>query len=429
MEQDDLFSNTFQDNSNAPLAEKLRPKNFEDFFGQKSILGENSLLRNAILNDKVGNIIFSGPPGVGKTTLIEIISSNTRSSLVKLNAVLSSIKELRNEITNAKERLFSTNRKTILFIDEVHRFTALQQDALLPSIENGTITFIGATTENPFFAVNKALISRARIFSLLPLDENDLKKIIEKVINYYSLLENSKTIKITDDAINHLISFSGGDARNLINALELAVSITKENKDKQIIIDLQIAEDSIQKKNILYDKNGQNHFDVISAFIKSIRGSDPDATLYWLAIMLEAGEDPNFIFRRLLISACEDIGLADPKAIVIVQSCCDAFDRVGFPEGLYFISQASLYLAISPKSNSTRAIFNAVEAIKSKNISSVPTHLQNNSSSYLNPHNYPDKSLKQEYLPTDLKDFQFWKPKDSGWEQNRYYYLRKKSNS
>ncbi len=425
MEPDDLFSNTFQDNSNAPLAEKLRPKNFDDFFGQESILGKNSLLRNAILNDKVGNIIFSGPPGVGKTTLIEIISSNTRSSLVKLNAVLSSIKELRNEITNAKERLLSTNRKTILFIDEVHRFTAPQQDALLPSIENGTITFIGATTENPFFAVNKALISRARIFSLLPLDENDLKKIIEKVINYYSFLENSKTIKITDEAINHLISFSGGDARNLINALELAISITKENKDKLIIIDLQIAEDSIQKKNILYDKNGQNHFDVISAFIKSIRGSDPDATLYWLAIMLEAGEDPNFIFRRLLISACEDIGLADPKAIVIVQSCCDAFDRVGFPEGLYFISQASLYLAISPKSNSTKAIFNAVEAIKSNNISSVPSHLKNNSSSYLNPHNYPDKSLKQEYLPTDLKDCQFWKPKDSGWEQNRYYYLRK----
>ena len=203
MESDNLFSNTYRKQSNAPLADILRPKNLDDFFGQESILGNNSLLRNAILNDKVGNIIFSGPPGVGKTTLIEIISSNTRSSLIKLNAVLSSIKELRNEIVKAKERLLTTNRKTILFIDEVHRFTAVQQDALLPSIENGTITFIGATTENPFFAVNKALISRSRIFSLLPLNENDLKKIIEKVISYYAILEDSKTIQITKEAINH----------------------------------------------------------------------------------------------------------------------------------------------------------------------------------------------------------------------------------
>ncbi len=428
MDSDNLFSNTFHTKSNSPLADKLRPKNFDDFFGQEAILGNNSLLRNAILNDKLGNIIFSGPPGVGKTTLIEIISSNTRSSLVKMNAVLSSIKELRNEINNAKERLLNTNRKTILFIDEVHRFTAVQQDALLPSIENGTITFIGATTENPFFAVNKALISRSRIFSLLPLTEKDLKKIIEKVINYYSDLQDSKTIQITDDAINHLIKFSGGDARNLINALELGISITKENNHKSIIIDLSVAEDSIQKKNIVYDKNGQSHFDVISAFIKSIRGSDPNATLYWLANMVEAGEDPNFIFRRLLISACEDIGLADPNAVVVVKSCCEAFDRVGLPEGLYFLSQASLYLAISPKSNSNKAIFKAVEAIKSTNISSVPNHLKNNSSYYLNPHNYPELSLQQEYLPNELKEVQFWKPKDSGWEKKRYQDLCKKRN-
>ena len=426
MKLDNFFSNTDQINSNAPLAEKLRPKNLDEFFGQESILGNNSLLRSAILNDKVGNIIFSGPPGVGKTTLIEIISSNTRSSLIKLNAVLTSIKELRKEITNAKERLLNTKRKTILFIDEVHRFTAVQQDALLPSIENGTITFIGATTENPFFAVNKALISRSRIFSLVPLNENDLKKIIEKVIKYYARLEDSKNIQITPDAINHLIKFAGGDARNLINALELGIGITKENKDKLIIIDLSIAEDSIQKKNIVYDKNGQNHFDVISAFIKSIRGSDPDATLYWLANMVEAGEDPNFIFRRLLISASEDIGLADPNAIVVIQSCCDAFDRVGFPEGLFFLSQASLYLAISPKSNSTKSIFKALEKIKSINISLVPNHLKNNAIRYLNPHNYPDNSIDQEYLPTELKGLKFWQPNNYGWEENKYEDLRKK---
>ena len=426
MESDNLFSNTYRIQSNAPLADKLRPKNLDDFFGQESILGNNSLLRNSILNDKVGNIIFSGPPGVGKTTLIEIISSNTRSSLIKLNAVLSSIKELRTEIANAKERLLSSNRKTILFIDEVHRFTSVQQDALLPSIENGTITFIGATTENPFFAVNKALISRSRIFSLHPLNKNDLKKIIEKVIKYYACLQDSKAIEIKEEAMNHLIKFSGGDARNLINALELSISITKENKENIVVIDLPIAEDSIQKKNIVYDKNGQNHFDVISAFIKSIRGSDPDATLYWLANMVEAGEDPNFIFRRLLISASEDIGLADPNAIVVVKSCCDAFDRVGFPEGLYFLSQASLYLAVSPKSNSTKAIFKALEVIKSTTVSSVPKHLKNNSSFYLNPHNHPEKSLQQEYLPTDLKELQFWKPKGSGWEKYRSDDLRKK---
>ena len=429
MESNNLFSNIYQTKSNAPLADKLRPKNLDEFFGQESILGNNSLLRNAILNDKVGNIIFFGPPGVGKTTLIEIISSYTRSSLIKLNAVLSSIKELRTEIANAKERLRSSNRKTILFIDEVHRFNSVQQDALLPSIENGTITFIGATTENPFFAVNKALISRARIFSLLPLNKNDLKKIIEKVIKYYSCLQDSKTIEITEEAINHLVKFSGGDARNLINALELGINITKENKDKLVVIDLQIAEDSIQKKNIVYDKNGQNHFDVISAFIKSIRGSDPDATLYWLANMVEAGEDPNFIFRRLLISASEDIGLSDPNAIVVVQSCCDAFDRVGFPEGLFFLSQASLYLAISPKSNSTKSIFKAIEAFKSTNVSSVPNHLKNNASNYLNPHNAQGNWLQQEYLPTDLRGIKFWEPKDSGWEKNKYEELRKKRKS
>ena len=426
MESYNLFSNTNQTQSNAPLADKLRPKNLDEFFGQESILGNNSLLRNAILNDKVGNIIFYGPPGVGKTTLIEIISSNTRSSLIKLNAVLTSIKELRNEIANAQERLISSNRKTILFIDEVHRFTAIQQDALLPSIENGTITFIGATTENPFFAVNKALISRARIFSLLSLNRNDLKKIIDRVINYYACLQDSKAIKITEEAINHLIQFSGGDARNLINALELAISITKENKEKLVVIDLRIAEDSIQKKNIVYDKNGQNHFDVISAFIKSIRGSDPDATLYWLANMVEAGEDPNFIFRRLLISACEDIGLADPNALVVVQSCSDAFDRVGFPEGIFFLSQASLYLAISPKSNSTKSIFKAVEAINAIDVSEVPSHLKNNASSYLNPHNFQGNRLKQEYLPTDLQGIKFWKPNDSGWEKSKYEDLLKK---
>ena len=258
------------------------------------------------------------------------------------------------------------------------------------------------------------------------MNEKDLRKIIKKVISYYATIENSKNIQISQEAINHLIKYSGGDARNLINALELAIGITKENSDKIIIIDLSIAEDSIQKKNVIYDKNGQNHFDVISAFIKSIRGSDPDATLYWLANMVEAGEDPNFIFRRLLISASEDIGLADPNAIVVVQSCCDAFERVGFPEGLYFLSQASLYLAISPKSNSNKFIFKAIDKIKNVDLSLVPIHLKNNSSKYLNPHNYSGNWVQQDYLPENLKGLKIWQPNDYGWEKNKYEELNKR---
>ena len=429
MQSDNLFSNTYEIQSNAPLADKLRPNCLEEFFGQESILSNNSLLRKAILNDKVGNTIFAGPPGVGKTTLVEIIASNTRSSLIKLNAVLTSIKELRHEITSAKERLVKTNRRTILFIDEVHRFTSVQQDALLPLIENGTITFIGATTENPFFAVNKALISRSRIFNLLPLKVNDLMKIIEKVTNFYANQRDSKKILIKKEAINHLIKFSGGDARNLINALELAIGITEKNSENEIVIDLSVAEDSIQKKNLLYDKKGQNHFDVISAFIKSIRGSDPDATLFWLANMVEAGEDPNFIFRRLLISASEDIGIADPNAIILVQSCCDAFDRVGFPEGLFFLSQASLYLAISPKSNSVKSIFKAIDKFKNINHSSVPEHLKNNSTKYKNPHKYDNNWIDQEYLPDSLKGVKFWEPNNFGWEIEKYEELIEKRKS
>ena len=429
MDSDNLFTNNYQKEINAPLADKLRPKNLEDFFGQESILKDDSLLRNAILHDKLANFIFTGPPGVGKTTLIEIISSYTRSKLIKLNAVLSSIKELRTEISNASERLIKTNRKTIIFIDEVHRFTTVQQDALLPSIEKGTITFIGATTENPFFSVNKALISRSRVFKLNPLEEKDLTKIIEKVINYYKNLPDSKSIIVTKEAINHLVKFSGGDARILINSLELSIGITKENEEKDIVIDLAIAEDSIQRKNILYEKNGQNRFDVISAFIKSIRGSDPDAALFWLAYMVEAGEDPNYIFRRLLISASEDVGLADPNAIVIVQSCFDAFDRVGFPEGLFFLSQASLYLAISPKSNSVKSIFKAIEKIKSINVNSVPNHLKNNSHSYKNPHDYLDNWVEQEYLPTVLKELKIWEPNNLGWEKNKFEeFLKRKKH-
>jgi len=416
MQPNSLFDNNQNKIFQSPLADRLRPKCLDEFFGQDNILDQNSILRNAILNDKVGNTIFSGPPGVGKTTLIEIISAHTRAKLVKLNAVLSGVKELRNEISLAEERWSKSKRRTILFIDEVHRFTAIQQDALLPSIENGTIIFIGATTENPSYAVNKALLSRSRVFKLLPLSETNLKKIIDKVINYYLNINNPKIINITQKALVHLINFSSGDARNLINALELAIDASSTNEEKIINIDLSVAQDSIQNKNIIYDKYGQNHFDIISAFIKSIRGSDPDATLYWLANMIEAGEDPKYIFRRLYISASEDIGLADPNAIVVVNACYEAFKRVGYPEGTYFLSQAALFLAISPKSDSTKYIFNAIEQVKSNKLLKVPDHLKYNSRTYKNPHNYLQNELMQEYMPDNLINHKIWHSKKSGWE-------------
>ena len=416
MQSESLFDQNNNKNFPSPLADRLRPKSLDEFYGQHNILDQNSILRNAILNDKVGNTIFFGPPGVGKTTLIEIISTHTKATLIKLNAVLSGVKELRKEILLAEERRRKSQRKTILFIDEVHRFTSIQQDALLPSIENGTVIFIGATTENPSYAVNKALLSRSRVFKLLPLSETDLKKIIDKVINYYCNINDQKIIDITQKALDHLINFCSGDARNLINALELAIDTTPENSDKVIKINLKVAQDSIQNKNIIYDKYGQSHFDIISAFIKSIRGSDPDATLYWLAIMIEAGEDPKYIFRRLLISASEDIGLADPNAIVVVSTCHDAFEKVGYPEGIYFLSHAALFLAISLKSDSTKYIFNAIEKAKSNKISIVPDHLKYNSKTYKNPHHFLNNDLIQEYMPKDLINHKIWYSKRRGWE-------------
>ena len=413
---------------NAPLAERLRPKNLDEFVGQDGILAEGRLLRRAIEADRVGNLLLHGPPGVGKTTLARIIAQNTRSYFSVLNAVLAGIKELRYEVTEAKKRLDQHGLRSILFIDEVHRFNAAQQDALLPWVENGTLTLIGATTENPYFEVNKALVSRSRIFRLQSLEPIDLQKLLTRAITDVDCGYGSKTVNISDAAVHHLVNVANGDARSLLNAIELAVETTASDENGLINIDLRTAEESIQERAVLYDKQGDAHFDTISAFIKSLRGSDPDAALFWLARMVEAGESPRFIFRRMLIAAGEDIGLADPQAIVVVEACAAAFERIGLPEGLYPLAQAALYLATTEKSNSVMGFFEAIKSVKELQRQEVPTHLRDShrdkeafgdGSGYQYPHAFAQNWVSQQYLPTDLQGEFFWKPTNHGWEGKR----------
>lgn len=409
----------------APLADRLRPKTLDDFVGQEGILGQGRLLRRAIAADRVGNLILHGPPGVGKTTLARIIAGSTRAHFSSLNAVLAGVKDLRIEVDAAKERLERHSLRTTLFIDEVHRFNSAQQDALLPWVENGTLTLIGATTENPFFEVNKALVSRARLFRLQPLEPAHLRQLLNRALKDREVGYGDRPITISEEASEHLLDVAGGDARSLLNALELAVETTAPNTDGLISIDLAIAEESIQQRAVLYDKQGDAHFDTISAFIKSLRGSDADAALFWLARMVEAGENPRFIFRRMLISAGEDIGLADPQAIVVVEACAAAFERVGLPEGLYPLAQAALYLAGAEKSNSLLGFFDALKSVKTANKQQVPAHLRDGNrdgkafgdgAGYRYPHAYADHWVAQQYLPKGLQGEVFWQPGQLGWE-------------
>ncbi len=410
---------------NAPLADRMRPRTLDEFEGQSAILAEGRLLRRAINTDKVGNLILHGPPGVGKTTLARIIAKQTRSHFSTLNAVLAGVKDIRSEIDAAKKRLELYQLRSLLFIDEVHRFNSAQQDALLPWVENGTVVLIGATTENPFFEVNQALLSRSRLFRLQSLNNNDLHRLLKRALNDHERGYGNRKVKVQQDAADHLVNIANGDARSLLNALELAVESTEANQSGYITITLEIAEDSIQERAVLYDKHGDSHYDTISAFIKSLRGSDTDAALFWLARMIQAGESPRFIFRRMLISACEDVGLADPQAIVIVQACADAFDRVGMPEGVFHLSEAAIYLACAEKSNSLIGIFDAFKSVKDTSQQNIPTHLKDGNRDkstfgdgvgYKYPHAYKDNWIEQQYLPKELQGEVFWKPSHNGWE-------------
>lgn len=412
-----------------PLAARMRPRTLDEYIGQEHILGKGRLLRRAIQADQLSSVIFYGPPGTGKTTLARVIANTTRSHFSTLNAVLSGVKELRNEIDEARDRKAHYGMRTILFIDEVHRWNKSQQDALLPWVENGTFILIGATTENPYFEVNAALVSRSRIFQLRKLTDDDLMKIAYAAISDRERGYGRYSVEFEDGALEHLVSVAAGDARSLLNALELAVETTPESfpppDGTRIYISKETAEESIQKRAVLYDKEGDYHFDVISAFIKSLRGSDPDAALYWLARMVSAGEDPRFIFRRMIILAAEDVGMADPNAVSVAVADAEAFDRIGLPEGRFHLAHAAIYLSTCPKSNSSLGFFDALSDVEKEKAEDVPNHLKDPSrdsngfghgEGYLYPHSYRDHWVAQQYLPTGLQGKVYYKPSDMGYE-------------
>jgi putative ATPase len=410
----------------SPLANRMRPRSLEEFVGQEHIVGPGRLLRRAIQADQLSSLIFYGPPGTGKTTLARVIANSTESHFITINAVLAGVQQIREAISVAQERWQLYGQRTTLFVDEVHRWNKAQQDALLPHVENGTIILIGATTENPYFEVNKALVSRSRIFQLKLLTIENLRQIARQALSDPDRGYGRLNINIDDDALEHLVDVANGDARGVLNALELAVETTEADEDGIITIDLAVAEESIQRRAVLYDKEGDVHYDTISAFIKSLRGSDADAALYWMARMVYAGEDPRFIFRRMTIFAGEDVGMADPQAMGVVTSCWEAFERVGMPEGRFPLAQAAIYLATAPKSNSAFAFFDALTTVESEQETEVPNHLRDGNRDsegfghgrgYLYPHAYRDHWVAQQYLPDSLQGKVFYQPGDLGYER------------
>jgi putative ATPase len=406
----------------------MRPRTLNEVIGQDHIVGPGRLLWRAIQADRLSSLIFYGPPGTGKTSLARVIANTTRAYFESLNAVLSGIKDIREAIDRSDERRRLYGRRTILFVDEVHRWNKAQQDALLPWVENGTVILIGATTENPFFEVNRALVSRSRIFQLKPLSREALMESARRTLADRERGYGKWRISFEEGALEHLVEVAGGDARSLLNALELAVETSPPQwpppEGAEIRITFEAAEESIQRRAVLYDRDGDYHFDTISAFIKSIRGSDPDAALYWLAKMVRAGEDPDFIFRRMLILASEDVGLADPYALQLVIACAEAFDRIGFPEGSFPLAHACLYLATAPKSNTIMTFFDAMTEVNRED-AEVPNHLRDASrdsegfghgDGYIYPHAYRDHWAAQQYLPSALRGKIFYTPSVAGYE-------------
>ncbi len=434
----DLFTYNREQRSKkeAPLAARMRPATLEEFVGQKHIIGKDKLLYRAIKGDRLGSLIFYGPPGTGKTTLARIIANTTKSEFVQINATTAGIKDIKETVAKAEDLLGMYDKKTILFIDEIHRFNKSQQDALLPHVENGTLVLIGATTENPYFEVNRALVSRSAIFQLESLRAEDIQELLQR-----ALLDKEKGMgdyhaEIAKDALEFLAQTANGDARTALNALELAVLTTEPGADGKVQITLEVAQECIQKRALQYDKDGDNHYDTISAFIKSMRGSDPDAALYYLAKMIYAGEDPKFIARRVVICASEDVGNADPHALQVAVAAANAVQFVGMPEGRIPLAQAVTYVACAPKSNAAYlGIDKALSDVRHIQVKGVPPHLRDghysgagelgNAIGYLYAHNFPNHYVEQQYLPNELVGTVYYDMSDNGVERRMKEHMKR----
>ncbi|HCO19320.1 MAG TPA: replication-associated recombination protein RarA [Tissierellales bacterium] len=426
----DLFSISMEEKlkKSAPLADRMRPQDLDDFVGQDHVLGEGKFLRRAIKADRINSMIFFGPPGTGKTTLAMIIANQTKMRFEKLSAVTAGVKDIREVVARAEESLKMTGKKTILFVDEIHRFNKSQQDALLPFVERGIIILIGATTENPYFEVNKALLSRAMVIVLNSLEREDLRLLVDKALTDKERGLGDYNVHLEDEALDYLLTIAQGDGRIVLNSLEIGVLSTEPDKNGLRTIDLEGIRDSIQVKSARYDKGGDEHYDTISAFIKSMRGSDPQAVSYYLAKMINAGEDPIFIARRIVIAASEDVGNADPMALQVAVAALQAVHAIGMPEGRIILSQAALYVANAPKSNSAIvAIDKAMDDVRNLEIGRVPGHLRDahyggaeklgHGKGYLYPHDYPGHYVEQTYLPEGFEDKIYYKPSGQGLEK------------
>jgi putative ATPase len=440
----DLFSegNAGDVKDSAPLAERMRPQNISEYIGQRHLLSEGCLLKRAIEEDKLFSMIFWGPPGSGKTTLARILARETKSNFVSFSAVLSGVKEIRAVIDDARELLERKKMKMILFVDEIHRFNKAQQDAFLPHVESGLITLIGATTENPSFEVIAPLLSRTRVLVLKPFSEEDLLAILENALKDKQKGFGQISIKIDPDVLRYIVSLADGDARSALNNLEAIVSMVQNLQENERVVSLKFAQEALLKKSLLYDKDGEEHYNLISALHKSLRGSDPDAALYWLGRMLAAGEDPLYIARRMVRFASEDVGNADPQALVIAMAAQQAFHFIGLPEGELALAQAAVYLAVAPKSNSLYVGYGKVkDVIKTIGYLPVPLHIRNAPTKlmkeldygkdYKYAHDYSEGYVPQEYLPDEIKGQVFYQPKDTGFEKTikerlKYWHNKKK---